>query len=742
MGWQGTVWLGSVLAAGAHATAVFTLQVQSDSQESLPLVRHEEPWRYFEGQSEPPADWATRPEEQLPSGWQEAPGGFGYGDPGFPGEITPLPEMRHRFTSLYIRREWTVTELPAGEWRLQLTVDFDDGFVAYLDGIEVARSHVDGTPGDPVPFDGTAAGSHEGSCCDHPTSPPGVFDLGPAADRLPPGRHILALHGLNRAPDSSDFHLVADLQLVRPPAVLAGRYLAVSQTGRITLVGTNAVDGVRHLRLNGVPVPVPNPEGPWTATADLAPGWNRLLLEGTDDQGMVLATAGLDVIWKREVIQAPARLEGEVTWNFPGSVILVSGPMRLDPGTHLTVAAGSTVLFGPEGGIDATDAIVEVVGTEDSRIFMGPMDGTSPWAGITVTGAGSSLTVRDAEIVAGRLEVAGSAVGVIENTVIRDRETSGAIVHSDHAASVSLRRCRLARFHETLFQYSLVSIEDCLLEDFPGASSDGIDFDGGLPGSVIRRCTIRGGLQDNSDAIDIGSNSHGVLIEGCWLHHFTDKGVSIGEDSHGIVVTNCLIHHTGIGVEVKEASTAMVAQSTIADCQIGFRLQIKSGSEGGHLTNSFNNILWHNGETLVLQDDATILAHHSLMAGLPVAGEGNLDLDPGFRDPTAFDYRLPTDSPLRGAGWEGSGLGANLPVGAWILATQPRLSLSRQGTDLRLRFPYDPQTRYRIESAPQPEGPWTDDGFWTPPPWPDTAAIPIVPDGVRFYRVARLPETP
>ncbi|RME92784.1 MAG: hypothetical protein D6766_09475, partial [Verrucomicrobia bacterium] len=189
-GWWAGLLLEAALATGVHGAADFTLGIEAGSPEALPLVRHEEPWRFFEGRTEPPGDWATRPDAELPAGWQEASGGFGYGDAGFPGENTPLPGMRGNFTSLYVRREFVAADPPAGDWRLQLTVDFDDGFVAYLDGVEVARQNVEGAPGQPVPFNGTAAGSHEGSCCNAPTSPPTVIDLGPAADLVSPGRHV------------------------------------------------------------------------------------------------------------------------------------------------------------------------------------------------------------------------------------------------------------------------------------------------------------------------------------------------------------------------------------------------------------------------------------------------------------------------------------------------------------------------------------------------------------------------
>ncbi|MCB1129096.1 MAG: right-handed parallel beta-helix repeat-containing protein, partial [Verrucomicrobiae bacterium] len=260
---------------------------------------------------------------------------------------------------------------------------------------------------------------------------------------------------------------------------------------------------------------------------------------------------------------------------------------------------------------------------------------------------------------------------------------------------------------ETLFQYTPTLLEDCVFEDLPDASGDGIDFDGAPVGSTIRRCTLRHGGQTNTDAIDIGSGSNGVLIEGCWLYDFSDKGVSIGEESHGITVRDCLIHDTGIGVEVKDGCTSEVAQTTITDCDQGFRLRIKTGTEGGHLTDSFNNILWGNKETLVLLDDSTIVAHHSLLQGGPVAGDGNLDEDPRFVNPNGMDYRLPPNSPLRTAGVDGGCLGAPLPVGAAGALTQVALEvLANAPGEVAVGFAADPERRYVLESSASVGGDW------------------------------------
>ncbi len=107
--------------------------------ESLVVATNE--WRYFLGNSEPSSAWTdlTFNDET----WLKGPGGVGYGDGDDATVITRVP-------SVYMRRKFNVAELDKIV-SLILHVDFDDGFVAYLNGKEIARSNI-GTPGVRPPY--------------------------------------------------------------------------------------------------------------------------------------------------------------------------------------------------------------------------------------------------------------------------------------------------------------------------------------------------------------------------------------------------------------------------------------------------------------------------------------------------------------------------------------------------------------------------------------------------------------
>ena len=124
------------------------------------------------------------------------------------------------------------------------------------------------------------------------------------------------------------------------------------------------------------------------------------------------------------------------------------------------------------------------------------------------------------ETILGHVEIFNGAVGTLEDSYFHDYEVSSpAIIHtlgSPNHVTLNLRRCHVAHYYEVLSQIATNHIEDCLME-YQGLSGDGIDFDGGQPGSYIRKVTVRRGLLTNTDALDMGETgteySHGVLID-------------------------------------------------------------------------------------------------------------------------------------------------------------------------------------------------------------------------------------
>jgi len=103
-----------------------TIQVGTGTTE---FVSTGDTWAFFRGKTAPstPADAWKEPDFDD-SQWETGPGGFGYDDDD---DFTVLTDMRRNYVSVYIRKAFNVDSVPSGR-NLELLIDYDDGFTAYL----------------------------------------------------------------------------------------------------------------------------------------------------------------------------------------------------------------------------------------------------------------------------------------------------------------------------------------------------------------------------------------------------------------------------------------------------------------------------------------------------------------------------------------------------------------------------------------------------------------------------------
>jgi hypothetical protein len=149
-------------------------------------------WHYQIGTSNPPGDWNTIGFDDA--AWQTGPGGFGYGD-GDDATVVPTGTF-----SVYYRRKFDVANL-AEIVRGVFSMDYDDGFIAYLNGQEIARSStLSGQPNW-----NTGAGDHEATFYNN-TAIPEAFTLNQTAlaALLQSGQNVLAVEIHNSSTGSSD----------------------------------------------------------------------------------------------------------------------------------------------------------------------------------------------------------------------------------------------------------------------------------------------------------------------------------------------------------------------------------------------------------------------------------------------------------------------------------------------------------------------------------------------------------
>lgn len=169
------------------------------------LVRAGDRWRYFKGTREPPREWQGLAFNA--SQWPQGPSGFGYGDDD---DRTVLEDMQggedqKGYLSFYVRTEFEVED-PSAISHLFLRVAYDDGFVGYLNGREILRMNLRGSP---PRFDQVASrssGTVERG--EHDT-----FPVDSAIRWLRKGRNVLAFQVHNHRIGSSDLTLIPELAI-------------------------------------------------------------------------------------------------------------------------------------------------------------------------------------------------------------------------------------------------------------------------------------------------------------------------------------------------------------------------------------------------------------------------------------------------------------------------------------------------------------------------------------------------
>ncbi|MGB2819661.1 MAG: PKD domain-containing protein [Phycisphaerae bacterium] len=191
------------------------------------LINVGDDWRYLKGVVAPPGDW--RSVQFDDSAWANGPSGIGYSsDRKYP---TNLADMKGGYISVFMRRKFRIDDV-ASVVKLRLGISYDDGFVAYINGKEVARSRSMGTSQTAVRHDKDALSKHDEE------EPEELFDIEPVRRLLTTGDNVLAIQFHNEWIKGTDACAVPRLE-----AVVAGGAAsspAVRQASGVVAVAVGA----------------------------------------------------------------------------------------------------------------------------------------------------------------------------------------------------------------------------------------------------------------------------------------------------------------------------------------------------------------------------------------------------------------------------------------------------------------------------------------------------------------------
>ena len=143
------------------------------------------------------------------SRWSVGNGPFGFGTfSGVTLGVNTSAAMQNKFPALYVRKAFAVTAGQASSTnQLQLVTRYNDGFIAFLNGVEVARRNM-GNPGMFAYRDQTAFNTNV------PSAAAETIILGVASNQLLTGTNFLCIQTHNKAvtsTDSTTFLSMADL---------------------------------------------------------------------------------------------------------------------------------------------------------------------------------------------------------------------------------------------------------------------------------------------------------------------------------------------------------------------------------------------------------------------------------------------------------------------------------------------------------------------------------------------------
>ena len=214
------------------------------------LIAYGESWRYRLGTSE-----ASSPSDAWRSNtfggwttWSQGQAPIGYGEPVI---VTTIPDSSiGNWLSVFLRQQFTVAN-PAAVVRLDLEVQVDDGFIAWINGIEVARHNL--SVQNPL-YNSSAASAIEPVTVSYSIAvTPGMLVAGT--------NNVLAIQAFNAASTSSDLVIAAQLTSsvdVTPPRVAALIPPPGSRERTLTRLEVRFSEGVggveaADLRINGIP---------------------------------------------------------------------------------------------------------------------------------------------------------------------------------------------------------------------------------------------------------------------------------------------------------------------------------------------------------------------------------------------------------------------------------------------------------------------------------------------------------
>jgi len=645
----------AVIALVETTAAALTVNIPGAGQE---LIKVKDEWRFFRGKvapSDPAGAWKELDFDDSVPGWETGRSGFGYGDDD---DETELTDMQGSYVTVYIRKEFTVSSPLSG--MLQLVIDYDDGFIVYLNGDLLDSRHM--PPG---------AATYETEASSHEAGSPETILLGKAEDLLQIGKNVLAIEGHNTDKDSTDFSLIPSLRLTTDIVKDGDTWIVGTDT--VMLTGTAPLPQTDSVTINGAEADFNPADGTWQGEVSLWPGENDVKVEALDGEMVVVDTGSAEILY----VPPWRRPSGELTentlwtmssfWQGYRSVYVVEETVVIQPGVVLRIGAGTTVMLRDSASLIVFGQLLADGMEEEPIIFTHYGDG-STWGNIVLDGAedgrlihctveySSSASTHNGTDYVAAVSVVGSHLDVDECTLQKLPEESataeGDGMDFSGGATGHIMNSRFLGLGEGVhMDHSYVLVENCLFTDIRG-DNDGVDMDGESdPVPVVRNNLFIGSADDTVHADRCSAIITGNVVANC-----NDHGIVLRNTCTPYLANNLVYNCRSAGIAIENQCLATLVNNTIVDCGRGlrlFHLEREGADPGGGHGLVRNCIIWNCPNPITLADGSTVVVSYSNVNGTSVwEGEGNINAEPMFLDEDNADFHLTKFSPCIDVGHE------------------------------------------------------------------------------------------
>jgi len=221
--------------------------------------------------------------------WKQGVTGVGFETS--PANFEPLigldvNEMQGKNGTVFIRVPFELGETAQLE-QVMLRMKYDDGFVAYLNGVQVAAANAPAN----LTWDAVATATNLTANALKFAD----FDLSNFKHLLRPGKNLLAIHGLNRPISGTDALFVPQLSVYTVSDAPTPELVVDQSPARVEGIGWV---NVKQIRVAGTNTPLPVKwltATKWQADVPVSLGRNELTLEAIDFQGRVIGRQAINI---------------------------------------------------------------------------------------------------------------------------------------------------------------------------------------------------------------------------------------------------------------------------------------------------------------------------------------------------------------------------------------------------------------------------------------------------------------